>query len=193
LLIVIAVAEPIEVFVAARGRVPAALVRPARCPACGHGWVTFAGWRPRQTRRGRVDVHRVRCAGCKQTHSLWPDVLVGRRVDVAGLIGRGLELAAGGLGHRRVAGRLGVPEATVRGWLRRARRLAGVLAGRLLARAAAADPGVRAPPAVEGLGLLVAAVGLAGGAVGRLAGEPVDAWRDAVGAVGGWLLGSSRG
>lgn len=187
--IVVAVAEPIEEFVAARGRVASVLARPARCPVCAHDRLSFAGWWPRQTRRGRVDIHRVRCAGCQATHSLWPEVLVAWRVDLAELIGRGLELAAGGLGHRRVAALLGMPEATVRGWLRRARRLAGGLAGRLLAVAATADPVLRAPPVLPGLVLLVAAVGLAAAAVGRLAGEPVCGWRYAVLATGGRLLG----
>src|SRR6266508_3424243 len=144
---------------------------------------------PDAQHQGPVDIHRVRCAGCQATHSLWPEVLVGRRVDLAELTGRGVELAAGGLGHRRVAAQLGVPEATVRGWLRRARQLAGRLAGRLLALAATADPAVRAPPVLPGLVLLVAAVGLAAGAVGRLLGGPVAPWRYAVLASGGWLLG----
>jgi hypothetical protein len=177
--IVVAVAEPIEEFVA----------RPARCPVCAHDRLSFAGWWPRQTRRGRVDIHRVRCAGCQATHSLWPDVLVAWRVDLAELIGRGLELAAGGLGHRRVAALLGMPEATVRGWLRRSRRLAGGLAGRLLAVAATADPALRAPPVLPGLVLLVAAVGRTAAAVGRLVGEPVCGWRYAVLVTGGQLLG----
>lgn len=45
--------------------------------------------------------------------ALWP-----RRADVAAVIGAGLEIAALGMGHRRVAAALGLAEGTVRGWLR---------------------------------------------------------------------------
>jgi hypothetical protein len=42
-----------------------------------------------------------------------------RRADTVPVIGAGLELAAHGTGHRSIALQLGVPDATVRGWLRR--------------------------------------------------------------------------
>ncbi len=47
---------------------------------------------------------------------MWP-----RRVDVAEVIGAGLEIAALGMGHRRVAAHLGLAEDTVRGWICRFR------------------------------------------------------------------------
>ncbi len=95
---------------------------------------------------------------------------------------------AAGWGHRRIAGRLGVPAATVRGWLRRFAALADTVAGRLLAVAADADPSVRAPPAGPRLVVAVGAVEVAAAALARLSGEPLDRWRFAVAVTGGRLL-----
>ena len=188
LLMVFAVEVPLDEFLARRGRV--ATPRPVRCPACGHGWVTFDGWWTRQTRRGPVDIHRVLCAntGCGASHSCWPDVLVGRRVDLASVIGAALEAKAAGLGHRRIALRLGVPPSTVRGWLRRFAAVADRLAERLLLVAAHADPAVRAPPPGPPLTVAVAAVGVAAAAMASLSQEPVDGWRFAVAVTAGGLL-----
>ncbi len=62
---------------------------------------------------------RARCRGCAGTHVLLPDVaLLGRRDEVA-VIGAAIEAKVAGAGYRRIAGRLGVPADTVRGWLRR--------------------------------------------------------------------------
>lgn len=184
---VFAVEASIDEFVACRGRV--VTPRPECCGVCGHGWLTFDGWWTRQTRRGPVDIHRVLCAGCGRSHSCWPDVLVGRRVDLVVVIGAALEAKAAGWGHRRIADRLGVPAATVRGWLRRLAVCAGELTGRLLAVAADADPMVRSPPPGSPLAVAVAAVGVAAAAMSSLSGEPVDRWRFAVAVTGGGLLG----
>ena len=136
-LIVFAVGAVLE-LVARRGRV--VTPRPERCPVCGHDRLTFAGWWPKQTRLGVVDVHRVLCTAkpCGKTHSCWPDVLVGGRVDAAEVIGAALEAKAAGWAHRRIAGRLGVPECTARGWLRRFALVASTVARALVAAAAAA-------------------------------------------------------
>ena len=104
---------PVERFLAARGRVPTP--RPERCPRCPPAPMAFAGWWTRPTRHGPVDIHQVACTRCGATHSLWPDVLVGRRMDLAELIGAALAAAADGVGHRLIATRLGLPAATVRG------------------------------------------------------------------------------
>ena len=50
---------------------------------------------------------------------LLPALLLVRRADAAAVIGAALEAAAAGAGHRRIAGLLGRPASTVRGWLRR--------------------------------------------------------------------------
>ena len=185
-LMVFAVGVGLDEFLAVRGRV--ATPRPRRCPACGHGRVTFDGWWTRQTRRGPVDIHRVLCAGCGRSHSCWPDVLVGGRVDAVAAIGAALEAKAAGWGHRRIAGWLGVPAATVRGWLRRFVVGAEGLTRRLVALAADADPAVRAPPAGSPVAVAVAAVGLAAAAMARLSGEPIAGWRLVVAVTGGLLL-----
>ncbi len=66
----------------------------------------------RQPRRGR-------CSVCRRTHVLVAQDSLVRRRDEVGVIGAALVAKAGGDGHRRAAERLGVPAATVRGWLRR--------------------------------------------------------------------------
>jgi len=176
----------LDEFFARRGRV--ATPRPDRCPACGHERVIFDGWWTKRTRRGPVDIHRVLCPGCETSHSCWPDVLVGGRVDLAVVIGAAVEAKAAGLGHRRIGARLGVPAATVRGWLRRFAMLAEGLTGRLLAVAADADPAVRAPPPGPRVAVAVAAVEFAAAAMASLSGEPVGRWRFAVAVTGGGLL-----
>jgi hypothetical protein len=50
---------------------------------------------------------------------LLPDVVLVRRRDEVAVIGEAIEAKLAGVGHRPIAGRLGVPEDTVRGWLRR--------------------------------------------------------------------------
>jgi hypothetical protein len=56
---------------------------------------------------------------------LLPARLLLRRMDEAAVAGAALAAAARGLGHRRAAREVGVPEDTVRGWLRRAAWRAG--------------------------------------------------------------------
>jgi hypothetical protein len=67
---------------------------------------------------------RARCAGCLVTHVLLPVTLLLRRAYAADVVGAALSARAAGRGHRWVGLALGVPAATVRGWLR-------VMAGRL--------------------------------------------------------------
>jgi len=62
---------------------------------------------------------RSRCRQCGATHVLLPAWCLLRRADAAAVIGAALEAAAGGDGHRKIAGRAGRPASTVRGWLRR--------------------------------------------------------------------------
>lgn len=174
-------------FFACRGRVPQP--PPQRCPACGHGRLTFAGWWTRLTRQGPVDIHRVACSGCAATHSLWPDVLVAGCGDVADTVGAVLEHAATGAGHQQVAVATGLATSTVRGWLRRFQRRASTLATRFAGLAAAAQPDVDLPLDRRPLAAAVVAVLTAATAIGRLDGEPVAPWRLAVVHTGGRLLG----
>lgn len=53
------------------------------------------------------------------THVLLAQAVLPRRLDAASVIQAGLEIAARGMGHRPIAGVLGLAEGTVRGWIRR--------------------------------------------------------------------------
>ncbi len=94
------------------------------CPLCGG---VLGGWGNAAERRVRVldgdDVRfsprRSRCRGCGATHVLLPAWCLLRRADAGEVVGAALEAAAAGDGHRKIAGRLGRPASTVRGWLRR--------------------------------------------------------------------------
>jgi hypothetical protein len=93
------------------------------CPGCA-GVLAGWGWARARTVRGpdggvRVVPRRSRCAGCRATHVLLPVLLLVRRADTAAVIGAALAARAAGMGHRRIAARLGRPAGTVRGWLRR--------------------------------------------------------------------------
>ena len=93
------------------------------CPDCAAAVVPWGFARPRWLRgvdgAVRLRPRRSRCTGCGATHVLLPLVALLRRADAAAVIGTALALKAAGLGHRRIATRLGRPAATVRGWLRR--------------------------------------------------------------------------
>ena len=121
------------------------------CPGCQG---VLAGWgraRARTVRDHdggvRVMPRRSRCTGCRATHVLLPVLLLVRRADTATVIGAALEAKAVGLGHRRIAERLGRPPGTVRGWLRRFRaRVEQVrVVFTLRARALAPDPVLPGP------------------------------------------------
>ncbi len=64
---------------------------------------------------------RARCQACRVTTVLLANWSLPRRRDTIEVIGIALTAHAAGAGHRPIARRLGVPDATVRGWLRRAR------------------------------------------------------------------------
>lgn len=97
------------------------------CPSCGAVLAPWSHGRAREIRgdlgsRLFVRPRRSRCTGCQVTHVLLPEVVWPRRTDTAEVIGAGLEIAALGMGHRRIAADLGLAEGTVRGWIRRFRR-----------------------------------------------------------------------
>lgn len=93
------------------------------CPGCG-GVLRPWGWAIRRSLRGEgggrvwLRPRRACCAGCGATHVLLPVIALWRRADAAVVIGSALEARAAGWGHRPIAGRLGRPAETVRGWLR---------------------------------------------------------------------------
>jgi hypothetical protein len=125
------------------------------------------------------------------THVLLAVSCLVRRADGVEVIGAALRAKAGGHGHRRIAGRLGRPASTVRGWLRAfAGRAAAVravlavllveldpLAGRLVVHGSVfAD-------AVEVLGVCAAAARRRLGVLGA-----VSAWQLASAVTDGRLL-----
>jgi hypothetical protein len=104
------------------------------CPRCEVGGLgawgcarlrevrTSAGVRRLRPRRGRC-----RDQACGATHVLLPDVCLARRCYVVEVIGAAL-LTLGREGYRRTGERLGVPGETVRGWRRRFRSRAELIA-----------------------------------------------------------------
>lgn len=100
------------------------------CPDCS-GPVARWGWaRVRGIHGlGRIRPRRGRCGGCGVTHVLLPIVMLARRGYSAQIIVDVLTFKSRGWGHRRVAKTVGIPAATVRGWIRRmGSRLDGVRA-----------------------------------------------------------------
>lgn len=95
---------------------------------CGCGF-SLAPWGHARTRSLRglggqlrcLRPRRARCPSCGVTTVLLANWSLPRRRDTIDVIGSALTAHAGGAGHRPIARRLGVPDATVRGWLRRAR------------------------------------------------------------------------
>ena len=93
------------------------------CPTCRDG--VLGGWGYARVRRIEglshpVRPRRARCRSCLVTHVLLPVTVLLRRAHAAERIWAALVARAEGAGHRRIAAGLGVPAATVRGWLRRA-------------------------------------------------------------------------
>lgn len=134
---------------------------------------------------------RSRCAGCGATHVLLPARLLLRRADEGLVIGAALTAAARGRGHRRIAAVLGVPEGTVRGWLRRAAGRAGRVreAFTLVAAAVSGDP---VPLEPAGSPLADAVVAVAAAAAAAAARWPrllaVSPWDVAAAVTNGALL-----
>jgi hypothetical protein len=93
-----------------------------RCPACDDLLARWGFARERQVRM-RDGIRSIRprracCQRCATTHVLLPAWAVPRRRGGAEVIGAALLDNARGMGHRRIAARLGRPPGTVRGWLR---------------------------------------------------------------------------
>ena len=99
-----------------------------RCPSCGRGrlgpWGHGRERAVRLLRGGRAVTAppRGRCRSCEATHLLLPSWMAPRRADGTAVIARAAAAAAlHGTGSARLGAELGVPPATVRGWLRRLR------------------------------------------------------------------------
>jgi len=127
------------------------------------------------------------------THVLLPARMLCRRADAGAVIGRALEASAAGAGHRAVAGLLGRPESTVRGWLRALARNASRVRERFTSLAASlvTDPPLPGP-AGSPAGDAVAAVAAAAAAAGMVPGvAAVSRWELAAAVTCGLLLAPS--
>jgi hypothetical protein len=163
------------------------------CPSCGGVLARWGHGAERRVRLpgrlGRPDGHvvlvprRSRCRGCGATHVLLPAWCLARRADAGEVIGLALEAKATGSGHRVIAGRLGRPASTVRGWLRafarRAEQVRSVFTA--LAASLVTDPPLPAP-AGSPVADAVAAVAAAAAAAPAVPG---------VGAVARWQLAAA--
>lgn len=179
--------HPVDEY-AVRGRDVGA-PRP-RCPSCAGRTQRWSGYlrHLRDDRDRLIWIPRVRCPRCGTTWSLLPSFALPGRWDAVSHVGRAVELAATGLGHRPIAALLLRPETTVRGWLRRLRASTMTLTTTLLARAVALGwSGLHLPTAP--LPRLVAAVGAL---AGRWPGDrSADPWSIACLVTGGGLLATN--
>jgi len=122
---------------------------------------------------------------------LLPDLCLLRRRDEVGVIGAAIEASVGGAGHGLIAGRLGVPKDTVRGWLRRFGSRAGQIRAHFTRSAFALDPelgaigpaGSDAADALQAIGVAVRAWVLRFG--------PAPVWRIASSLSAGRLLSNT--
>ena len=108
-------------------------VPPLRCPTCEGqlvGWGGYWRWLRAPLMIERIWIRRGRCAACRRSHALVPDLLLLRRLDVVTVIGSGLALKViDGLGWRPIAEQLDVPLTTLRTWWSRFRAHAPRLLG----------------------------------------------------------------
>jgi hypothetical protein len=103
-----------------------------RCPACqgrlrpwgvARARAVHVLWGPDRI----VQPRRARCSSCYVTHVLLPGWMLFRRAYEAATVWRVLTEHVRGLGYRRIALRMRLPETTVRDWLREFRREAPYL------------------------------------------------------------------
>jgi hypothetical protein len=122
---------------------------------------------------------------------LLPAALLLRRAHAVAVIGRALELAAGGRAGRRIAVVLAIPRSTVRGWLARFAALAEGLRAHFMRWLLWLVPSrSRLDPAAGLVGDAITAVLAAGAAaVERLGIDGV--WQFAAAATGGRLLANT--
>ena len=94
------------------------------CPSCRAGRLKRWGYgRERAVRllggaTARLRPQRARCGSCRRTQVLLPSWCAPRRADAIEVIGTAAGMALAGAGYGRIGAGLGVPAATVRGWLR---------------------------------------------------------------------------
>lgn len=167
------------------------------CPGCGGELRPWSHARVRMLRRRgggeeRRCPRRARCRGCLGTHVLICEDMLARRRDEVGVIGSALAAKACGHGHRRSALVLGVPESTVRGWLRRFARVAEAIRVWFTVLAHDLDPLLEPlAPAGSSFGDAVEAIGVAARAASLRFGVRPPWWFAST-ATGGRLLSNTN-
>lgn len=165
------------------------------CCPCGGGLVPWGHARQRSVRGvGDLRPRRARCGACLVTHVLLAVSCLLRRADGVEVIGAALRAKAAGAGHRLIAGRLGRPVSTVRGWLRAFGRNAEAVRAVFTALLVQLDPLAGPLPAhpsvvadaVEVVGACVAAARRRLGVVGA-----VSPWQLAAAVTHGRLLAAT--
>lgn len=169
------------------------------CPGCAGvlrpwGWARSRGVRGISGIVERLRPRRARCAGCLVTQVLLPVTVLLRRAYAADVVGAAVSARAGGRGHRRIGVELGVPAATVRGWLRVTAARLDAVRVRLWQVAHRAGVDIVVPEALgcrwrDLLAALVAATAAVTGRFGPVGVlGPVTAWQVAVACSAGRLL-----
>lgn len=166
-----------------------------RCPSCQRPLVRWGGYwrwlRAPSTAERQIWIRRGRCAACRRSHALLPDLVLARRLDAVEVIGRGLALkVVQRLGLRPIGEQLGVPHTTVRTWWRRFRARAPTLVANGTALAVQLS-GASVPLATDGepaaLEALAAAWQRARDRFGEQVGRLWSFWSRI---SGGWALGT---
>ena len=140
---------------------------PAHGMAALDGWGPGAQHAPDRLRRfgGGTDScapKRARCRACSRTQVLVPAMAFPKRADSLETVFNAISLAANGAGHRTIGARIGVPETTVRGWLRRARANANTIRSNAMIAMCALDRMAgKVDPTGTQLGDMLEAVGRA--------------------------------
>jgi hypothetical protein len=164
------------------------------CPSCvvgrlrpwGHGRERVI--RLRDGARARLSPRRGRCGSCTATHILLPSWMASRRADAVGVIAAAAVASAlHSTGTARIGADLGVPAATVRGWLRRLRVRAGAMRQDAMAVFGHLTAGCDAPfpePAGSALGDALSAVAACAHAAITFCGRTAADWEPLLGLFG---------
>jgi hypothetical protein len=166
------------------------------CPSCGGSLAPWGWARPRRLRTLAgpwwLRPRRARCRICRATHVLVSTVTLCRRSATIEVIGAALAAKRAGLGHRRIADQLGVPAATVRGWLRRFTARAEQVRATATTWAYRLDTNVwRITPRGSPFDDALEALGVAVGAVVRVLGPARSPWHVVAALTGAMLLAPS--